>query len=168
MPKYKFYLFICFLLVLTFLPQNIYKNVTPSIRLGYYLGVPIIRDIHPKDLVIFCLNNEVYVKYLQKLHLKMNNQCSNKMPYFIKRIVASQGAVVTINDFGIDVNYMHIANTTPLRHIDNNLLKHVYINNYQLKAGEFIVLGDIPSSYDSRYFGIIRRQDILKIAYEIF
>ena len=97
----------------------------------------------------------------------MNYQCDNKMPYFIKKIVAIEGDVITINDNGIYINQKYVPMSAPIKFIRHVKLHHVYLSNYKLKHNQFIVIGEIPGSYDSRYFGIVESTDLVKIAYKI-
>jgi len=34
--------------------------------------------------------------------------------------------------------------------------------------GALFVVGDSPDSYDSRYFGFLRKEDVIKIAHPVF
>lgn len=168
MQPIKLYLIISFFLVNSiFLTKNIYKNVTPSLKLGYYIGIPLFYKIKKNDLIIFCLQNTIYINNLKKLHLIMNNQCDNKMPYFIKRVLAITKDKVSINESGIYLNNQLVNQTKPLKYLYGQTLIHTNIVNYILKDNEFIVVGDIDSSYDSRYFGIINKKDIKRVAYKL-
>jgi conjugative transfer signal peptidase TraF len=168
MQEIRFYFIIYFILSsIIFLAKNIYKNITPSVKLGYYFALPVFYEIRKNDLIIFCLHNDNYINNLKKLHLIMNKQCDNNMPLFIKKVIAIKKDKITINESGIYVNDKIIKNTQPLKYIRTQKLIHTNIFDYVLKDDEFIVIGEVYSSYDSRYFGVINKKDINKIAYKI-
>lgn len=168
MQQIKFYLIVSiFLMGIIFLAKNTYKNITPSVKLGYYIGVPFFYKIKRNDFIIFCLHKSIYINNLEQLHLIMNNQCDNKMPYFIKRVIAIAKDKISINESGIYLNDQLIKQTKPLKYFYGQRLTHTNVVDYRLKDNEFVVIGNTPNSYDSRYFGIVNKKDIIRIAYPI-
>ena len=169
MREIKFYFGISLLaIILIYGAKHTYKNITPSIKLGYYFAVPLFYKIKSGDLIIFCLHKKLYIDNLKELKLVMNNQCDNKMPYFIKKVIALRSDKITINESGIYLNDKLVKGTKPLKEIYSKQLIHSNIVDYKLQDDEFIVIGDNYSSYDSRYFGVIRRKDINKVAFRMF
>lgn len=169
MREIKFYFSVSlFVIIVIYCAKHIYKNITPSVKLGYYFAVPLFYKIKRGDLIIFCLHKNVYVNNLKELKLVMNNQCDNKMPYFIKRVIALANDRISINESGIYLDDKLIEGTKPLQDFYSKKLIHTNIVNYRLKDDEFVVMGDSYSSYDSRYFGVITKKDINQVAFRIF
>ncbi len=57
---------------------------------------------------------------------------------------------------------------TGKEHALNGMKAEIFVFNGRIPEGAFFVMGDHPDSFDSRYFGFIRRKDVEAIAYPLF
>jgi signal peptidase I len=153
-------LWLCFYSLAT----SIYLNVTQSERLGYYFAYKWF-DYHIGDIVLICLDNTKYSNVLHSLGLgATQNDCPNHMPFLLKRIVATSGDIVRITNSGVYINNNLYKDSKPLgRYKGINLLAQAD-GVITLKPHEYFLLGETPTSYDSRYFGVVYQQQIYKKA----
>lgn len=123
----------CFLLLCTFFDVDIVKgdSMSPTIENGSIaLSIPFLKDAKIGDVVQFKLDGE----------------------YYIKRVVASDGDIVSIQNGQVEVNGIQISNGLA------NKNDKVYI---VVPKGEFYVLGDNRlNSVDSRSFGTVKKSSI--------
>ena len=145
----------------------IYQNVTKSEPLGYYFAYSK-KSYDINDLVLFCVDNRMYIDIIQKLGIHKNGNCPNNMPYLIKKIVATSGDIIKINTFGIWVNDKLLLNSEAISIHNGIKLSPQPLQIFRLKHGEYFMLGATNSSYDSRYFGVVKAKQIVKKAIFIF
>ena len=137
----------------------VYQN-TKSMPVGYYFIYPMTSThlntgevvlIKPKAEV---LNFLIHRKYIEK-----------KMP-LLKVIKAGPGDYVCYKDKGVMVNY---SDFYPIYHYDKQgkvLPKIDFCST--LKSGEYFVVGQSSQySFDSRYFGIIQKKQIMGKAIQL-
>lgn len=141
---------------------SIYNNVSKSEPVGYYFAYPWYQ-YKVNDLVLVCINDKKYLQVLRRLNLPyVSDECENKVPYLLKRIVAVGGDSVKIIDAGVEINNKLYPNSKGiLKHKDVNLLPQAF-NMIKLKKNQFFLLGETPTSYDSRYFGVVTESQIYK------
>jgi len=164
---------IIYLLLLTgvviFAEKAIYKNSSMSEPIGYYLALPGM-PVHAGDLVLTCITNNEYKHVFNELGLKdLPGECSNGLPYLIKRIVAASGDKVEVVKAGILINsnlYLNSKQFTEGRGIKLNPLPVGY--SHVLSEDEYFMLGNSTHSVDSRYFGVIKKNDIYRRAILIY
>lgn len=86
-----------------------------------------------------------------------------------KYLAAGPGDTVEVTpDFRILVNEKQFTRGLPhLKDADDETLKN-FIGKRVLKADEYWVLGDLPMSFDSRYWGAIRVDQLVGRAYVLF
>ena len=84
----------------------------------------------------------------------------------IQKIVAKTGDVIDITESGILINNKLMINSKSLEYAKNLNLQPLPIGYHRLLYdGEFWVMGVSQYSVDSRYFGVINQDQILKLAY---
>ncbi|MDQ5921643.1 MAG: hypothetical protein QG673_1702 [Pseudomonadota bacterium] len=161
------------LLILTFVAQLlqniIYKNISISEPLGYYLAIPGM-PIHNGDLVLTCLTNKHYKHVFNELGMKdVSGQCANGMMYLIKRIVAATGDKLEVTASGILINGILYKNSKQFAEGRGIKLYPLALGYSRiLKEDEFFMLGNSTNSVDSRYFGVINKTDIYRRAILIY
>lgn len=157
---FYFLSFIVLFLILFLISEYLVINYSKSARIGYYF---IYNFNHYKrnDLVLLCINEKRYINILIKLGIKLNANkiCKFNMPMLLKKIIAIPNDKVEINKNGIFINGNLIDNSMIFSDVRNIKLFPQKIKT-TLKEGQYIVLGNTINSFDSRYFGIITRQDI--------
>ncbi len=149
--------------VSSFYNNFIVHNVSISEPLGYYLKLPI-GDIKKERRYMLCLDKQEYVDIMHSLGLpNVNNECPFQSPFIIKQVAGMPGDWVTANESGIFINGIYQLNTAPIFKHRNILLRPLpFTYNHKLESDEYFMLGVTRTSYDSRYFGTIRRDQFRK------
>ena len=155
-----------FLLGVVGIGENIiYKNPSISEPIGYYLALPTY-SVRKGDSVLTCISNNNYKHVFNELGMKdVPGQCKNGLPYLIKRITAAKGDSVEVTSAGILINgvlYLNSKQFTEGRGVKLYPLPIGY--SHVLTDDEYFMLGQSPHSVDSRYFGIVKREDIYRRA----
>jgi signal peptidase I len=141
--------------------QFIGINTTYSEPLGYYFYY-YSSYYNSGDYALICLEDSKYIAVLNQLKIarQFPSKCKDNLPYLVKNIVAVAGDFVSISLDGITVNNYRYPNSRAYRAVHGiNLLPQPF-GTYKLKADEFFVLGSSKTSYDSRYFGIINKNQL--------
>lgn len=83
--------------------------------------------------------------------------CPDGQMALVKRVVGVAGDVVAETDIGVVINGHLVPNSRPLD-LDHKgqALPHLR-GVFSLKQGEIWVAGEHPNSFDSRYFGILKK-----------
>lgn len=135
-------------------------NITPSLPLGYYLTFPW--EIN-RGTYIICLDDskKEYLEVMAQLGLQPNNQCKNGYLSIMKTIVGIPGDLVEITENGVSINSVIIPNSKAMKKYHSLSLLPIE-SGYQhtLSHDEYWVQGSIRNSYDSRYFGVITKDEI--------
>jgi len=141
------------------LSQKIMFQITPSLPKGiYWIGDP--SHIDTGMLCVLNVPQNVYGMMRTRGWLPENLKF-----YLMKPILGKKGDLIEVSEAGLFVNGRYLG---PVKHHDSQGLplpgsygKHI------LKAGEFFVASTCPNSFDSRYFGTIRREDIKWVAHPL-
>ncbi len=168
--QYKFHELSLFgiLLIVVILSRQVVFNPTTSVARGYYFTYPVL-NYTVNDLVLLCVNNQVQLSIMHQLHLPYTtNACLNNAPFLMKYIVASANDVVEVTPSGILVNGRFQENSKGIKQYKNISLPTMPLGKFKLAPDEFFVLGKSSHSYDSRYFGIIKKTQIVAKARLLF
>lgn len=143
----------------TLLPSvlNLWINVSSSIPYGVYKRV----DKYPQkdDYILFCLEDELAKLSVERRYTTTGN-CSFQSAPIGKRVVAAQGDLVKISKKGIEVNGKLLSKTRPSTYdLLERKMPEYSIHRY-LDNAEFVVASTKENSYDSRYFGIVRGEQV--------
>ncbi len=145
--KNSFYFtLVIFLIIFVF---NIRLNVSNSIPKGIYHISIYNNGKYKKDDYVIFEEPEEYKKYVVEQLRDLPSA---------KRIRGVPGDVVEIKD-----DYIYINNQIEGK-IDFNIPVKIK-EKYTLKDGEYILLGENDNSLDSRYYGVIKKENILDKAY---
>jgi len=147
--------------------SGIYINTTPSLPVGFYkiIDEPIVSGAYvsfcpPQDAVFDMARDRSYIN---------RGYCPGGYGLLLKRVFAKSGDTVFIDQTGIFVNGEHLPNSAQLKiDADGHALPQ-----YRLKAvlndSEYLLLSDLnPQSFDARYFGLIKRDQIKQVVRPIF
>lgn len=147
-------------ILLFLINEHLVVNYSKSARSGYYF-IYNYHNYKRGDLVLVCIDDNKYTDILIKLGIIIdtNSICKFNMPMLLKKIVAVPNDRVGINRYGVFVNGNLIDNSNVFSEVRNIKLLPQTIKTI-LQDGQYIVLGNTKTSFDSRYFGIIKKQDI--------
>ena len=161
--------FIALFLIVGAADNTVYQNISISEPLGYYLALPGV-PVGKGDLVLTCITNKGYKSALNALGMKdVTGQCDTGMPYLIKRVAAAKGDKVEITAAGVLINGILFLNSKQFTEGRGVKLFPLPIGySHVLAADEYFMLGQSPHSVDSRYFGIIKKNDIFRRAFLIY
>ena len=132
-------------------------NVTNSLRKGIYFK-KFFPEYKKNNLVLFELDKK-YLKYLENFP----NKNKLKKIYLIKRIVGVCGDKIENRNGGIFINGEKKGEIFKIKGLNENKNINKSIKteeSYVLKKDEFFVMGDTPTSFDSRYFGLVAGKSI--------
>lgn len=135
-------------------------NLTPSYPVGIYLNKNITTGISRNKYYTFCPAYNEYMKFAEQHGFWMNidKSCGDTIKY-LKKALGVPGDKVFISTDGVYINDNLIPNTELV--LKDPLFKKDI--SFNLKDNEYFMLSDYNKySYDSRYFGIIRKDQILK------
>ncbi len=158
------------LVIVVVLNSSLTKNISISEPVGYYLKLPIIGEIKIGDKYLICLNDHKYIGILKQLGLpSAENQCKYNSPYLIKQVAGIPGDIVEITMHGITINNKLQLNSTSFTQAYGvNLYPLPVGYKFILKNDEYFMLGITPHSVDSRYFGVVKRDQFYNQTVLIF
>lgn len=184
--KYGLVGFASLIVAIVFIPNldtklGLYFNFTDSMPIGIYKESGNLKDFNdfnndinylnlsnPKDkdryllgkLVILC-TNELSEMFVRK---QTEGFCTNQRMPLLKRVIAVNGDVISINENGVFVNGIYQNLSKPLTEgINNEPLPKLNIDKRQLTKNEIIVLGNSSTSWDSRYWGIADSSQVIAV-----
>ncbi len=119
------------------------------------------------EYVYICPDKNFVDDYKINIYVKHRGVCGGIVP-LLKRIVAIKGDRVDVDKNGIFVNGNFIRNSQPFV-VDgkgNHLPKQSF--HGVIPLGHLLVVGDTATSFDSRYFGLVKEKWITATAEHIF
>ena len=139
------------------LPGHISVTLTPS------LGYRVFFLIEPESLEFKEGDYLLFHKQLVNAPLRGNQARTDKL---LKKVGCASGHRLTVNngEYYCDENYLGHALTQDAK--DKRLPQFIF--NGLVPAGSLFMVGSHPRSYDSRYFGFIHADSVLKKAYPIW
>ena len=138
------------------LAGGIVINDTPSLPEGFYQKKA--RAVEKGSFVLFRLPaGELSARPYARENL-------------IKQVVAVAGDKISIKTAGVRVNGGLLANSRPLPSDRDGLpLPSLNLEDYTLGADEILTMSTYnPRSFDGRYFGPVRRGDVLSVVEPLF
>lgn len=143
---------------------SLYLNISDSIPKGLY----VLEKRLPKknELALFCLNEEFSVIAKERKYLS-NGVCNGLAPIG-KKAVAEAGDLVKINRFGTYVDNVRIKRSQPLKFDPNGDLMPQRFFEKLLDDGEYLFVAEKIYSFDSRYFGIVGKENIIGTIKPVF
>lgn len=128
-----------------------------SMPRGIYLSQPVRAPLQPGDTVEVCLPRAVAKFARDRGYLARGIFCDDSVQRIVKAVLAVPGDTVVVTPRGFVVNGRVIPNTAPLGYDSRG--RHLSA----VAPGTYVVLPstiwlfskEIPTSYDSRYFGPI-------------
>lgn len=143
---------------LIFSADILWINTSESIPKGLYKVNGSI--INKGNLILFCLDNDKAELAVKRGYLQ-TGKCENGISPVGKKVIAKRGDHVKIDENGIEINGILIRNSKPKNADDKNRMLTYSKIDICLLEGEYIVSSEYEDSYDSRYFGIIRKDQVI-------
>lgn len=139
--------------------SGIVINTTNSIPLGVYIE----RSGTPKkgDLVKVCLPESNIAEIALERHYISKGFCPDGYGHILKQIKAAEGDLVFIGSQGVLINGQLLQNSQPMiSDLDGKKMPVLHLQK-TLTADEFLLVTDHPKSFDGRYFGITKQNEII-------
>jgi signal peptidase I len=125
------------------------RNISPSEPMGFYLVVRT-NDIHKGDLILFKFNKQ--------------SEFVKQGTFLLKEVVCVPGDTLIVKGRNFFCNGKLIAEA-----LSYSCKKHIPVEPFSFNGvipqGEYFVLGKTKCSYDSRYWGFVKKEDILGKAF---
>ncbi|RTL11784.1 MAG: conjugative transfer signal peptidase TraF [Neisseriaceae bacterium] len=160
-------LMIAILTIMKIVPYGVYYNHTTSMPLGFYWVHKHKFTPKQNQLVLVCLTNKEYRELaISRQYLPTSNNCDGVEP-MLKRIAGISGDALLATPLGITINGRLISNTRILN--QDGLLRKMSsrLQVGIIPKGYYLVLGDSPMSFDSRYYGLVPESNIIATAYKL-
>ena len=125
------------------------EDITKNYTYLYRASDPL--DYHYRNKTYKHILN-LYQKYIKK-----DTSEKNKTITLLKKIAASEKDVVEIKDFVLYINGEEKGKLLKLKGLTEKSPNFKKI----LLKDEFFLLGETSDSFDSRYFGIVKKQDLI-------
>lgn len=140
---------------LLLLSKYVYLNTTNSMPIGLYLIKE--KKLDRGDIVVVCESKA-------GIFLRRKNDTICGYEYILKKVAAIEGDIVSISINGVVVNGKKI-NNTQQKIFDKQyeFLNSFKIQNYKLKNDEILILGEGLESWDSRYFGVSNKRNVVDV-----
>lgn len=170
--KFKFYLLSLSLLtssIVTLLAYDkvLWINTSSSLPYGLYYSKNIDNNFKKGDLVLSCLPSK-YANLARTRNYVNMGICNFNTAPVGKHIVAIEGDHVKISNEGVYINGNYIQNSLP-RILDNkgqNL--NAFLFDGKLKEDEILLMNNKEESFDSRYFGIVNKDRLIRYIIPLF
>ncbi|MGN1281112.1 MAG: conjugative transfer signal peptidase TraF [Succinivibrio sp.] len=146
------------IITLLFTSDHLWINTSESIPKGLYRlsGESISKDSY----ILFCLDDK-HSQFALKRGYLHTGKCENGSSPIGKKVIGQRGDHVSIDESGIWINGIYISKSSPLRHDLKDRRLDYEVLDIHLLDGEYIVASEYENSYDSRYFGIIRKEQVI-------
>lgn len=132
--------------------KNLLINESDSITTGIYRKT-LFNNFSKGNYVMF-LPEDKFQKYIGKISLNKRN---GKKIILLKKIAASEGDEIEVNNFILYINGEEKGKLLKLKGLTEISPSYKKI----LKKDEFFLLGETANSFDSRYFGTVQRKELI-------
>lgn len=139
----------------------IYINTSCSLPYGLYLSLPADKP-QRGDLILLCLDGR-HAELAKKRNYIAKGSCPRQSAPLGKYVQALEGDAVSIKNAEVYVNNRYIEKSKILK---QDLLGNELTGELQAKTlmqDEYLVMNNKENSFDSRYFGTIKKGQILSL-----
>ena len=152
-------------LVLLLAAMDIRFNPSPSLPLGLYRWERLLAEearlLERGNIVIFCPDSAASALALRRGYLK-RGPCPHGSVPLGKPVVATAGDTVEVTPDGVWVNSILVEKSIPLEVDRKGRPLPVRLNLFVLSESEYFVFSTrVAGSFDSRYYGPVRAQQIV-------
>lgn len=140
-------------------------NATASMPRGLW-RVWARRPVTRGAVVAICPPNRADIREAARRGYIPPGRCPGDYEPLLKPVAALSGDIVTVTAAGVAVDGRPVANTRPLARDEAGRTLHpVPTGTYRVPRGALWLLsGDDPRSFDSRYFGAVPLADVIGVA----
>ncbi|MGN0902601.1 MAG: conjugative transfer signal peptidase TraF [Succinivibrio sp.] len=134
-------------------------NISNSIPRGLY---KVKKHVYPDtgEYALFCLEGAPARIASERQYLTFG-KCSYGLAPLGKQVAAREGDFVKISNEGVRVNEKLLKNSVPLYFDEKrNPMPQIEMEKFLLK-NEYLMMSEKINSYDSRYYGVIKRRQII-------
>ena len=175
LQKYnRWYVYIAIVLIFLFIPRPLTRNYIKE-NVGKTFNIPagsMIPTLLIGDMLL--AKTDLISKLdIKKGELVIFNYPEDRSRIFIKRVIAIEGETLSIKNKKVFIDDVlieepYIINSDP-KIIVNQSIPRDNLESVKIPAGSFFVLGDNrDDSFDSRYWGFVRKSDIIGKAALLF
>ena len=142
-------------------------NTSRSIPVGLYWLTE--RQIEKGEYVLLCPPpGNVFDEAKQRGYFGAGF-CPGDYAYLMKKVLAAKNDTVVLADDGVRVNGELLPFSTPLIADKQGRPLPVLRGEYELGAADLLLMTDVsPLSFDSRYFGLVKRAQIKGVICPVF
>jgi len=159
---------VCSMVALLLLPYILFAsgvkyNATDSLAHGLYRVVD--KKAENGDYAWFCPpDNHMVAEALRRGYIAPGN-CPGGYIHFMKKVMATEGSIVTINNSGVYVDGDFLEHSKPVEKDYNKRPLFInYLTDYRMGKDEYLMMTDCNAkSFDARYFGIVKGSNIFKL-----
>ncbi len=146
--------------MIIFVTGDYWFNTTSSLPYGLYQKDKTLKSLQKGDLVLACMPDSMAELALERGYVA-RGKCPNGTVPVGKHIAASFGDTVIIDENGVTVNSTLLENSAPAQTDEQGRELKTAVTHKILAKDEFLLLNLKANSFDGRYFGISRYQDII-------
>lgn len=139
--------------------NNYCINITPSIPKGLY-KLKNIEEYRKGKIVYIEIPDNAKTVIWEREYLPKH------INYLVKYIKGIPGDLIQVKSNKLYINGEYQGSIKEYD-LQGKILKSSLPKEYTLKKDEYVLLGSDDNSYDSRYFGIVKKEKILKEALKI-
>ncbi len=135
-------------------------NYTDSLPVGFYSASPLAGNVQSGDIVEVCAPQEI-ARFGLLRHYLGKGSCSSGSAYLLKIAAATAGDRVLLRREGVFVNGKRLPGSRTL--VKDRLgrsIPRVHLGTYLLEADQVWLWTPNPHSWDSRYYGPVRKANI--------
>jgi conjugative transfer signal peptidase TraF len=134
-------------------------NLSKSEPRGLYRVASSI-SVHRGSLVSLCVDRELIAEGVERRYIGRGS-CPNGLEPVLKKVVGEEGDVVETTEGSVAVNGKELkASRTSLVDSSGRTLEHFPWGAHRLSQGELWVFSTRDRSWDSRYFGPRRMEEV--------
>ena len=138
---------------------QLWINTSDSLPAGLYQARPLLQ-LARGDLVLACVP-ELFAHYAYERGYLMSGRCRGGVAPIGKYVAAAGGDEVEITPRGISVNSHLLPHSAPRARDGNGLELFSPTLRRRLGDDELLLVNSVAASFDSRYFGVVQRGQLL-------
>jgi conjugative transfer signal peptidase TraF len=143
-------------------------NITASMPIGIWRVTPPPPELVRGMIVVYCLEDRATVSMALERRYVGPGRCPGGAEPLLKPVVAVAGDIVTVTPSGISVNGSLLTSSSPLTADPAGRPLAGAFGEFQVSPGEVWVLSHYSTlSFDSRYSGPVRTENITGLAYPV-